>query len=238
VRAFLVVSAALTFVPSVALGVWLAHSGAALDAAAPPALRAAYVDEESNHYYTDHPSAQFATKVFTNNVQVAMLAFAAGILLCVPTALILVQNGASLGLAMGLFAAAGKLPLLFGLLLPHGLIELTSVVVAGAAGLRLGWTIVDPGDRRRREAMAEEGRRAVVLVLGVACTLLVAGTIEGFVTGSALPTAVRVGIGVSVEVAFLLYAWAYGRRAAAAGLTGLLDEEDRGWARRPAPLPA
>jgi len=232
VRAFVVVSAILTFAPAAAIGVWLAHSPAALDAAAPPALRAAYVDEESNHYYTDRPSAEFATSVFTNNVQVSIIAFAAGILLCLPTALILLQNGAALGMAMGLFAAAGKLPLLFGLILPHGLIELTSVVIAGAAGLRLGWTIVDPGDRRRRDALAEEGRRAVVLVLGVACTLLVAGTIEGFVTGSALPTAVRVGLGVVVEVAFLAYAWALGRRAAAAGLSGSLDEEDRGWATR------
>ncbi|MCA1657413.1 MAG: stage II sporulation protein M, partial [Actinobacteria bacterium] len=237
VRVFLAVSAALTFAPAVGVGVWLAHSHAALDAAAPPALRAAYVDEESLHYYTDEPSAAFATKVFTNNVAVAIFAFAAGILVCVPTAVILLQNGANLGMAAGLFAAAGKLPLLFGLLLPHGLIELTSVVIAGAAGLRLGWTVVDSGDRLRRDALAEEGRRAVVLVMGVACTLLVAGAIEGFVTGSALPTVVRVGIGVAVEVAFVLYAFLLGRQAAGAGLTGSLDEEDRGWARPPTTHP-
>src|SRR3954454_22144804 len=96
--------------------------------------------------------------------------------------------------------------LLLGFLIPRALIELTSVVIAGAAGLRLGWSIVDPGDRPRRDALQEEGRRAVVLVFGTVCTLLVAGTIEGFVTGSALPTSVRGGIGVTVEVSFLLYA--------------------------------
>src|SRR5207302_6672203 len=230
IRTFLAVSFVLTFLPATALGVWLAHSDAALDATATPAMRAAYVEEESNHYYTDHPSAEFATKVFTNNLQVSILAFAAGILLCIPTAIILVMNGANLGVALGLFAAVGKLRLLFGLLIPHGLIELTSVIIAGAAGLRLGWTIIDPGDRRRVDALAEEGRRAVVLVMGTACTLLLAGIIEGFVTGSALPTLARVGIGVGVEVAFLLYVFVCGRAAAARGLTGLLGEEDRGWA--------
>ena len=73
----------------------------------------------------------------------------------------------------------------------------------------------------------------VVLVMGTACTLLVAGLIEGFVTGSALPTLARVGIGVGVEVAFLLYVFVCGRAAAARGLTGLLGEEDRGWASGP-----
>ena len=229
IRRFVAVSFVLTFAPALALGVWLAHSPAALDATATPAMRAAYVDQESNHYYTDQPSAQFAAEVFTNNVQVAIYAFAAGILLCVPTAVILLTNGANLGVALGLFAAVGKLRLLFGLLLPHGLIELTSVVVAGAAGLCLGWTIIDPGDRRRRDALAEEGRRAIVLVMGTAGTLLAAGTIEGFVTGSKLPTSVRVGIGLTVEVAFLLYVYVYGRAAAGRGLTGVLGEEDSGW---------
>jgi uncharacterized membrane protein SpoIIM required for sporulation len=232
IRAFVLISALLTFVPAIGIGTWLARSPVALNAAAPPALRQAYIKEESQNYYTENPSAAFATKVYTNNVQVAIYAFASGILLCIPTVIILIFNSINLGSAIGLFAAAGKLPLLLGLLIPHGLIELTSVVIAGAAGLRLGWTLVDPGDRRRRDALQEEGRRAVVLVFGTACTLLVAGTIEGFVTGSALPTAVRVGIGVTVEVAFLLYAWTYGHTAAARGLTGQLGEEDTGWASR------
>lgn len=232
IRWYVLVSFVLTFGPAVALGVWLPNSPAALEATASPAMRAAYIDEQSNHYYTDKPSAQFATEVFTNNVQVAIFAFAAGILLCLPTAFILLNNGANLGLAVGLFAAVGKLKLLFGLLIPHGLIELTSVVVAGAAGLCLGWTIIDPGDRRRRDALAEEGRRSIVLVMGTGCTLLVAGIIEGFVTGSKLPTALRVGIGVVVEVAFLLYVFIYRKAASARGLTGLLGEDDTGWSRQ------
>ena len=162
--------------------------------------------------------------MYTNNIKVAGLAFAGGILLCIPTALLLITNGASLGQAAGVFAAAGQSAKFYGLILPHGLLELTSVIIAGAAGLRLGWAVIDPGDRPRAIAIAEEGRRSVVLVLGVILTLLIAGIIEGFVTGSALPTAVRVGIGVAVEVAFLVYAVLLGRSAAGAGFSGALSE--------------
>jgi hypothetical protein len=90
---------------------------------------------------------------------------------------------------------------------------------------------VDPGDRRRATALAEEGRRAVALVMGAAAMLGVAGTIEGFVTGSALPTPVRIGLGLAVGTAFWLYAWAFGRRAAAEGRTGAIGEADPGWTR-------
>jgi hypothetical protein len=98
------------------------------------------------------------------------------------------------------------------------------VCIAGSAGLRLGWSLVDPGDRPRSAAFTEEGRRSVVIVLGLVATFLVAGLIEGFVTGSSLPTAVRVGIGVTVETLFVLYVLVLGRDAAARGVTGLLGE--------------
>lgn len=224
IRGFVAVSAALTLGPAVAIGGWLANSPHAVDASAPAAVRQAYVNQDFAAYYTSQPAAAFATEVYTNNIRVAALAFAGGILLCVPTAYLLVTNGAGVGQAAGLFAAAGQSSKFYGLILPHGLLELTSVIIAGAAGLRLGWAVIDPGDRTRATAIAEEGRRSVVLVLGVIVTLLIAGMIEGFVTGSTLPTVVRVGIGVAVEVAFLVYAVALGRAAVAEGFTGGLNE--------------
>jgi Stage II sporulation protein M len=115
------------------------------------------------------------------------------------------------------------------------------VFVAGGAGLRLGWTLIDPGDRPRLQALAEEGRRAVVIVLGLVAAFLVAGTIEGFVTGQPWPTWLRVGIGVVAEAGFLTYVMVLGRRAAARGLTGALGEEDAGgWLteRGHVPMPA
>ncbi|MBW3614065.1 MAG: stage II sporulation protein M [Actinobacteria bacterium] len=223
-RYFVAVAAALFFVPAISVGVWLANSEQAIEASAPPALREAYLNEDFESYYSSKPATEFAAQVTTNNIQVGFLAFAGGVLLCVPTAFLLVFNGGLLGVPAGLFAAAGQSPKFFGLILPHGLLELTAIVIAGAAGLRVGWSLIDPGDRPRRSALTEEGRRSVVLVLGLVATFAVAGLIEGFVTGSSLPTVARVGVGVVVEVAFLLYAWVLGQEAAARGRTGLLGE--------------
>lgn len=224
VRWFVAVSAAFTFLPALAVGGWISTSDAAREAAAPAAVRQAYVEEDFESYYSSEPAAAFATDVFTNNVRVALLAYAVGLLLCVPTVLILAVNGANLGFAGGLFAAVGESPRFWGLILPHGLLELTAVVVAGAAGLRLGWTLIDPGDRYRSVALAQEGRRSVVIVLGLIVAFLVAGLIEGFVTGSTLSTPLRVGVGVAAELAFVVYVVGLGRRAEAQGLTGDLDE--------------
>lgn len=228
-RRFVVVSFLLTFLPAAAMGVWIANSDAALDATAPAALREAYVEDDFESYYSSAPAGQFATEVTVNNIQVSILAFAAGIALCVGAAYILMFNGANVGVAAGLFAAVGEQPKFWGLILPHGLLELTAVVIAGAAGLRLGWAIIAPGDRRRSEALADAGRRAVVIVMGLVAAFITAGTIEGFVTGSSLPTAVRVGIGVAVEAAFVTYLVVQGRAAAARGITGVLGEVKRGW---------
>lgn len=229
-RWFIAASAALTFVPAVTIGVWLAHSPKALDAVAPAPLRQAYLGHDFANYYSAQPSAQFAAQVTTNNIQVAFFAFAGGVLVGALTIFILVMNGANVGQAAGLFAAAGQQGHFYGLILPHGLLELTSVVIAGGAGLRLGSTVIDPGDRRRSEALTEEGRRAVTVVLGLVLTFIIAGSIEGFVTGSSLPTAARVGLGVLVETVFLSYVVVCGRAAHARGITGALGEGEHGWA--------
>lgn len=226
-RRFVLVAAALTFLPAIAITLWVSNSDAALDAAAPAAVRETYVQQDFEQYYKSAPSAQFATEVTVNNIQVAFMAFAAGIVLCLGTAYILVFNGANVGLAAGMFAAAGAQPQFYGLILPHGLLELTAVVIAGAAGLRLGWAVIAPGDRSRSEAVTQEGKRAAVIVLGLVLAFVVAGTIEGFVTGSALPTAARVGIGVAVELAFVGYVVVRGREATAEGWNGEMGEHLR-----------
>ena len=226
-RRFIAISAALLLGPALIMGVWIAHSRQAVNAIGSPALRQAYLNHDFAAYYRSRPSAEFAAQVQTNNIRVAFQAFAGGIAGCILTAVVLVQNGVGIGQSAGLFAAAGRQSEFYGLVVPHGLLELTSIIVAGAAGLRLGWSWIAPGDRTRLDALAHEGRRSVAIVLGLVVTFLVAGTIEGFVTGSALVTPVRVGIGVAVEVIFVAYIWVLGRAAAAAGLTGELGETDR-----------
>ena len=226
-RRFVLVSALLLFLPAALMGVWLARSDVALEAAAPEALREAYIEDDFEAYYSSAPAAEFATAVTVNNIQVGFLAFASGILLCVMTAFILVNNGANVGQAAGLFAAAGQQAKFYGLILPHGLLELSAIVVAGGAGLALGWAIIDPGDRTRTEALAAQGRRSAVIALGLVLAFVVAGSIEGFVTPSGLPTSMRVGIGAAVFVAFWTYVVVLGRRAASLGYTGAFGEHDK-----------
>ncbi|HEX4868021.1 MAG TPA: stage II sporulation protein M [Acidimicrobiales bacterium] len=226
-RRFVLVAALLLLVPAFTVGTWIATSDEALDASGPDAVREAYVEDDFEAYYSSAPAGQFATEVTVNNIQVSILAFAAGALLCVVTAWILVSNGAGVGVAGGLFAAVGQQPKFWGLILPHGILELSAVIVAGGAGLAIGWAIVAPGDRPRSVALAEEGRRSAAIVLGLVLAFVVAGTIEGFVTPSSLPTAARVAVGVAAGAAFWTYVITLGRRAAALGYTGAIGEHER-----------
>ncbi|HEU4911463.1 MAG TPA: stage II sporulation protein M [Actinomycetes bacterium] len=186
--------------------------------AAPEEIRQ-LVEEDFESYYSSAPAGSFAARVATNNAWVSALALALGVLM-LPVVWILWQNALNVGIAGGLMAAGDRLDLFFGLILPHGLLELTCVFVAAGAGLRLGWSWVDPGPRTRSSALAEEGQAAGALALGLAVTLFVSGVVEAFVTPSGLPTWVRIGIGATVWLAFLAYVVVLGGRAVRAGETG------------------
>jgi hypothetical protein len=99
----------------------------------------------------------------------------------------------------------------------------------------MGWALLAPGDRTRGAALAEEGRRSVVLVLGVALAFVVAGFIEGFVTPAPLPTSVRLAVGIAVEALFLTWVIGRGRVAADAGFTGHPADDGPAWDRWRAP---
>ncbi|RZE95089.1 stage II sporulation protein M [Streptomyces albidoflavus] len=179
-------------------------------------------------YYSSHPATSFAAQVWTNNAQAAALCLVLGAFLCLPVVAVLLLNMVNIGVGIGLMASAGRLDTFLGLLVPHGLLELTAVFVAAGTGLRLGWTVIDPGPRRRRDALAQEGRAALGMALGLALVLLVSGVIEAFVTPSGLPTWARITIGTTAEAAFLVYVYAVGGRAARAGRTGDLTADETG----------
>jgi uncharacterized membrane protein SpoIIM required for sporulation len=124
----------------------------------------------------------------------------------------------------GLMFGAGKGDLFLGLITPHGLLELTAVFLAAAVGMRLGWTVISPGDRPRGQVLAEQGRAVVAAAIGLAVVLLVSGLVEALVTPSPLPTWIRIAIGVAVEVAFLTYVIHFGRKAVRAGESGDLED--------------
>lgn len=181
------------------------------------------VEHDFADYYSTHPAASFAGQVWINNAWVSMYVIASAILLGLPIPVVLWTNAQNVGIIGGLMASRDKLDIFFGLITPHGLLELTAVFLAAAVGMRLGWTVIDPGPRRRGEALAEQGRAVMSVAIGLVVVLLISGIIEAFVTPSGLPTWARVGIGVLAEVAFLAYVIAFGRRALAAGESGDIE---------------
>jgi uncharacterized membrane protein SpoIIM required for sporulation len=209
---------------AVLLGWWVARSTAVQAALLPGAAVRDLVNHQFQHYYSQYAATSFAAKVWTNNVWVAAESLIFGVLLGLPTLLVLFQNAANGGVEGGLMIAHGKGGLFFSLILPHGLLELSAVFLAAATGLRLGWCIIDPGPRPRGQALAEEGRSSLTIALGLILVLLVSGVIEAFVTPSPLPSWARIGIGVIVEAAFLCYVIVLGRRATAAGRTPDMEQ--------------
>lgn len=209
------------------IALWVAGNPEVRSALGTPAELEQIVNHDFASYYSDHPAASFALRVWTNNAWVAAQCIGFAVLLGIPIPWVLFQNAANLGLTAGLMADAGKTNIMLGLLAPHGLLELTAVFLAAAAGMRLGWTVIAPGDRPRAQAVAEQGRAVVSVAIGLTVVLLISGLIEALVTPSPLPTALRVGIGVLAEAAFLGYVIFYGRRGLQAGESGdLADAPD------------
>jgi uncharacterized membrane protein SpoIIM required for sporulation len=166
---------------------------------------------------TDDRSAM-AAQIMTNNIGVTFAAFAGGITLGLGTAAALVFNGLMLGVVAGLALGAGNADTFVELIVPHGVLELSCIVVAGAAGLRLGRVIVDPGRGRRGPAVTGEARRAVQLVVGTAPWLVLAGLVEGFVTPTGIGPVPAGVLGTSLGALFWGLVWWRGRSDEGAGL--------------------
>lgn len=147
-----------------------------------------------------------ASRIIANNVQVSFAAFAMGMTAGIGTILVLVLNGVSLGGVLGLYASKGILALIVAFVAPHGVLELTAICIAGGAGLLLGGALVVPGDRTRRRALVENGRRAIQLIAAAALLLLVAGVLEGFVSPIEWwPLAWKLSVSALTAIALYVY---------------------------------
>jgi len=184
-------------------------------------------DEGFVAYYSENPAASFAGAVWTNNAWIAAQCVAFGILgVWVPY--VILQNAQNLGVTAAIMFAYDEADTFFLYIAPHGLLELTCVFIAAAAGLRIFWAGVAPGPRSRGTALAEEARALFSVAIGLVFLLLVAGLIEGFVTPAPWPWPVKIGIGAAALGALLAYMLVLGRRAALAGETGDLVAFDAG----------
>jgi uncharacterized membrane protein SpoIIM required for sporulation len=150
--------------------------------------------------------------IITNNVKVAIIAFAGSITLGALTIYIIAFNGLMLGGLGALFTNAGFGYDFWATISPHGVIELTAIQIAGASGLLIAASVVYPGRLRRHDAIVANARRAGTLILGVASMLIVAGTIEAFISPRRLPVSIRATIGLITAVVLIAYFMGAGRR--------------------------
>jgi uncharacterized membrane protein SpoIIM required for sporulation len=178
-RRTLLIAFVLLFGSAALAALWGIHDPAAATGVVPREFRPALQPGHPWHDMTPSEQAAFTTAVFTNNIQVTLVAFAGGITAGVATALALLYNGLLLGVIGGLMGQAGNGVGFVDLVTAHGVLELSCILVGGAAGLSLGWSIVSPGLRTRRASLQREAVEALLLTVGTAPWLVIAGIVEG-----------------------------------------------------------
>ncbi|MGH2788091.1 MAG: stage II sporulation protein M [Actinomycetota bacterium] len=198
----LVIAAVLLIGSGTLSALWARSDPADAATVAPESARAVTREREEGRSLglSVEEKAAFSSFIFTHNIRVSFLALGGGILLGLGTAYVLLYNGFVLGAVAGLAIGAGNGTPFFELTTGHGILELSCIIVTAAAGLRLGWSLVEPGPGRRIDSLVAEARRATELVLGTVPWLVVAGLVEGFVTpsGLGLSTMIVVGVGLGL----------------------------------------
>lgn len=160
----------------------------------------------------DNALSFFATFLFTHNSQVAMLAFALGFAFGVPTLMLLIHNGAMLGAILALYASRGLGAEMGGWLIIHGSTEMFAIILAGAAGFRIGWSVVFPGEETRLDAATKAGRTSALAIAGVVVMLALAGLLEGIGRQVILNDYTRYAIGIFMILLWLAYFYLPRRR--------------------------
>lgn len=154
----------------------------------------------------------FAAFLFSNNAQVAILAFALGFAFAIPSILLLIHNMALLGAMLWVFAQRGLTTEFVGWLSIHGTTELFAILLAGAAGIHVGRSIAFPGTRSHLKAASDAGKRAALVMVGVIVMLICAGLLEGFARQLVDNTTGRFAVGGGMLLLWLLYFIGFGRQ--------------------------
>jgi uncharacterized membrane protein SpoIIM required for sporulation len=154
-----------------------------------------------------------SSAIMTNNMSVALMAFASGITGGAGTVYMIVFNGLLLGVIGMACALSGMSVPLWSFVAPHGVLELPAIVIAGGAGLRLAQGLLFPGLLPRRQSVSRAGSEGVKLVLGCIPILVVAGVIEAFVSPTDLAVSLKFGMAAGLFVLLIVYLFSAGLQA-------------------------
>ena len=172
----------------------------------PPAFRELYIETKTPWWEQLNESNQEgASSIMTHNIQVTIYTFAFGATAGIGTLFYLAFNGANIASVLALCYRAGFGNDLVTFMVAHGVIELSCIFIAGGAGLLIGSALIMPGDLTRADALKTRGMEAVRLMVGVAILLVVAGTIEGFI--SPVPMDPRIKYTIAALTGVTLYAY-------------------------------
>jgi len=150
-------------------------------------------------------SPLMSASIMTNNIQVAILAFAGGITFGLLTIYLLIYNGMIIGALAALFWHYDKTYDFWAYIVPHGMIELTAIFIAGGAGLLMGYKLVVPGNFSRGYQLKLQAKRSVQLLLGTIPLFVIAGLIEGFITPAAISLEAKYIVAFLTIIGLLLY---------------------------------
>ncbi|MCC3357281.1 stage II sporulation protein M [Bacillus sp. REN16] len=150
-------------------------------------------------------SSLMSASIMTNNIQVAILAFASGITFGLLTVYILIYNGIIIGALAGLFWHYGESYDFWAYIVPHGMIELTAIFIAGGAGLLMGYKLLVPGPYTRGYQLKVQAKRSVQLLLGTIPLFIIAGIIEGFITPATISLEAKYAVALLTVIGLILY---------------------------------
>ena len=165
-------------------------------------------------------------RITWNNVRVSFIAFAAGLFFSIGTVYVLFQNGIMLGSFQYFFYTYGVLRESFLTIWIHGTLEISAIVIAGAAGMVMGNSILFPGTYSRLQSLQKSAREALKIIIGLVPIFIIAGFLESFVTRhTEMPDIFRLMI-ILISLGIILFYFGYYPRVVAARVKRAQEEED------------
>ncbi len=152
-----------------------------------------------------------ASWIMTNNITVSFAEFASGITAGIGTIYLLITNGLMMGVIGAACWQGGMSGQLWSFVAPHGVLELPAIFIAGGAGLLIARGLLFPGNLSRRDSLVFYGGQAGRLILGIVPVLVIAGTIEGFISPSTFNPIGKVALAAVIASLFTLYLTSAGR---------------------------